>query len=129
MIPSYLKDEGQKHVNSILESYYQGREKPSQTDYQRLREIARTIRALHVIHTKYDANSRTNIFGLMNKWLIEEVFSPTILPYGKGVFYGEKTIDGLVEDMLIGMHLFMREVEKDQENTQQLTKLGKAAAV
>jgi len=117
MIPSYLKDEGPRHVDSVLKLYYQGRETPGQTEYQRLRAIAETIRKLHVMHPKYDGNSRTNIFGLMNKWLIEEGFSPTILPNGKGVFYGVKTLDGLVEDMVIGMHSFMREVKQNKENT------------
>ena len=115
MVPAYRKEEGPRHVNAILESYYQRRERPNQTEYQRLREIARTVRALHVMHPKVDGNGRTNIFGLMNKWLIEEGFCPAILPNGPGVFGGKKTLDGLVEDMLGGMHSFIKEVEQNRK--------------
>lgn len=115
MIPAYREEEGRRHVNTILESYYQGRERPNQNEYQRLREIARTVRALHVMHPKADGNGRTHIFGLMNKWLIEEGFTPAILPNGPEIFGGSKTLDGLVEDMLNGMHLFGKAVGQNRK--------------
>jgi len=114
MIPSYRKSEGPRYVNSILSAYYQGREKSGQTEYDRLTEIARTIRALFIMHPKYDGNGRTIMFGLMNKFLIEEGFSPTILPNANKV---NLTLDGLVEDMLIGMHSFMRAVKENKETS------------
>jgi hypothetical protein len=110
MIPSYRKSEGPEHVDSVLRSYYQGRKRPSQTEYERLTEIARTIRTLFIMHPKSDGNGRTITFGLLNKFLIEEGFSPTILPTAKVC----RTLDGLVEDMVIGMHSFMREVQQNQ---------------
>jgi hypothetical protein len=116
MVPSFLQEDGPRHVNAILHSYYQGREIPNQTEYQRLREIARAVRNLHVLHPKVDGNGRTHIFGLMNKWLIEEGFTPAILPNGPKVFGGLKTLDGLVEDMLKGMHSFIKEVEQNRKN-------------
>lgn len=115
MIPAYREEEGPRHVNTILESYYQGRERPNQKEYQRLREIARTVRALHVMHPKADGNGRTHIFGLMNKWLIEEGFTPAILPNGPEVFGGLKTLDGLVEDMLNGTYLFLKAVKPNRK--------------
>ncbi len=115
MLPAYREEEGPRHVNTILESYYQGRERPNQSEYQRLREIAKTVRTLHVMHPKADGNGRTHIFGLMNKWLIEEGFTPAILPNGPEVFGGLKTLDGLVEDMLDGMHLFVEAVEQNRK--------------
>jgi len=115
MIPAYLEKEVPQHVNTILKSYYEGRDRPNQTEYQRLTEIAKTVRALHVMHPKTDGNGRTNIFGLMNKWLIEEGFTPAILPNGPEVFGGIKTLDGLVEDMLRGMHSFMEETKSNKK--------------
>jgi len=118
MIPSYRKQDGPRHVNSVLTLYYQGREtREDQTEYQRLTAIAETIRRLHVMHPKRDGNGRINMSGLMNKWLIEEGFSPAILPNDPEVFIGLKTLDGLVEDMVSGMHLFMGEVEQNKKNT------------
>jgi hypothetical protein len=112
MVNAYLQDEGPQHVNAILESYYEGRKIPNQTQYQRLKEIARATRALHVLHPKGDGNGRTNIFGFMNKCLIEEGFCPAILPNGPEVFGGMKTLDGLVEDMLVGIHSYIKEVNR-----------------
>jgi hypothetical protein len=115
IMTAYEKKDGPQHVNAILQRYYQGRARPNQTEYQRLTEIARTVRALHVMHPKGDANGRTHIFGLMNKWLIEEGFPPAILPNGPGVFGGLKTLDGLVEDMLDGMHAFENAIEESRK--------------
>ena len=115
IMTAYEKKDGPRHVNAILQRYYQGRARPNQTEYQRLTEIARTVRALHVMHPKGDANGRTHIFGLMNKWLIEEGFPPAILPNGPGVFGGLKTLEGLVEDMLEGMHAFVNAVEESRK--------------
>jgi hypothetical protein len=77
----------------------------------KLRRIVKTIRALHVGHFFGDANGRLNIFLLLNKLLIEEGFSPAILPNNPDVFGGLKTLDGLVQDVLKGMELFKQEVE------------------
>jgi hypothetical protein len=115
IIMAYRKAECPRYVNAILEQYYQGRERLDQNERQRLTEIARTVRALHVMHPKGDGNGRTHIFGLMNKWLIEEGFPPAILPNGPGVFGGLKTLDGLVEDMLEGMHAFVKVVEESKK--------------
>ena len=128
MLPAYLKEEGPKNVNTVLKRYYQDRGEQNQTEYQRLREIARTVRALHIMHPKYDGNGRTHIFGLMNKWLIEEGFCPAILPNGARVFGGIKTLDGLVEDMLVGMHSFIKEVEEDQKRKNRCCIVFKGAA-
>src|SRR5579872_351392 len=107
--PLYSDEEGPQHIDAIFESYYDRKTKPSQTKYERLQEIARVVRNIAVVHQKVDAIGRTTVFGLMNKLLIEEGFCPVILPESQSIFGGRKTIDGLVEAMLIGMHSFIRE--------------------
>jgi len=110
MIPSYRGDEGPDYVTSVLSSYYEGRERPDQTEYDRLREIARTIRTLFIMHPHADGNART-IRTLMNKNLIEEGFPPTILPSAKVLL----PLDELVEEMVSGMRSFMKAVEQNRE--------------
>jgi len=110
--PLYLPHESEGHVDAILNSYYKGKEASNQDKYHRLKEIARTVRNMHVLHPKGDGNGRTNVYGLMNKYLIEEGFCPAILPDGPDVFGGEKTPGGLAKDMLIGMMSFIEEVKK-----------------
>jgi hypothetical protein len=48
----------------------------------------------------------------MNYLLKKEGFCPAILPNGPEVFGGTKTLDGLVEDMLLGMHEFIKVVKQ-----------------
>jgi len=117
LVPLYSLEEGKEHVNAILKSYYQGRKVSNQTEYQRLREIARAIRALNMVHQKFDGIGRTNGYGLLNKWLLEEGFSPTILPNGSTAFGGEQSLDGLVKDMLVGMHEFISQVNQGKQNS------------
>jgi hypothetical protein len=112
LLPLYPPDKGPKHVQAILKSYSDGKKVPNQTPLNRLREIGATARALLLIHQKYDGMGRTNVFTFVNKCLIEEGFCPTILPNGSGVFGGAKTVDGLVEDMVVGMHDFTETVRR-----------------
>jgi len=109
--PLYSKKESPKLVNAILKSYYMGREVPDQTPFDRLREIARHIRAVHTMHPKRDGNGRTNLKGLLNMWLEEEGFSPIISPVKPAAFRGDRTLNGLVEDILTGMHDFIKVVD------------------
>jgi len=71
------------------------------------------------MHPKSDGNGRT-ITALLNKFLQEEGFSPTILP----TMMLCQTLDKQVEDTLIGMHSFIREVEKSKENTRETSHLA-----
>ncbi len=64
---------------------------------------------------KVGGNEQTHTF-LLNKWLVEEGFSSTILPNGLKVFEGAKTIDGIVKDMVEGMHSFKNEVDKSSKS-------------
>ena len=115
MDTNYAASEGKGLVNTILKLYYDGR-KSKETVDAKLRRIVKTIRALHVGHFFGDANGRLNIFLLLNKLLIEEGFSPAILPNNPDVFGGLKTLDGLVQDVLKGMKLFQQEVERSKKN-------------
>lgn len=112
MVPYYESKNAMKIVDTILRSY-QEEVKKAQDDYQRLTAIARVVRNLHMIHPYQDGNGRTNIFGIMNKCLIEQNFCPAILPHGPVVFGGLKQLDGLVLDMLQGMQAFLQEVQQN----------------
>ncbi|HEY4035356.1 MAG TPA: hypothetical protein VGL94_15470 [Ktedonobacteraceae bacterium] len=116
MIPLYSPEEGKEYVNTILKSYKEGRKVPDQTEYQRLREIAKTIHTLNLIHQKFDANGRTNVNGYLYKFLQEEGFSPAILPNGTKDWCGEKMLDGFVEEILLGMHEFIKQVKQSKQN-------------
>jgi len=99
MLPLYSQSEGQKHVNTILKSYYEGRKVAGQNAYQRLGEIADTVDMLTVVHEPFDGNGRF-AFAYLNQLLLEEDFCPTKLPNPQELFGGRKTRDGKVEEIL-----------------------------
>ena len=110
-LPLYSPDEGRKHVQAILKSYSDGKKVPNQTPLDRLRAICETGRALAFLHQKRDATRRTNVYIFINGCLIDEGFCPAIFP-DSGAFGGAKTVDGLVEDTLIGMHDYIEAVDQ-----------------
>lgn len=101
----YAAAEGKPLVNAILKLYYDGKHKKQEAD-DKLKRIVATIRSLHVGHFFGDANGRLHMFVMLNKFLVEEGFSPAILPHGPEVFGGLKTVDGLVDDVIEGMRMF-----------------------
>jgi len=117
-------NEGKEHIQNILELYNQKKEQKERSDYQILKDIAWASRAMHMAHHWRDANGRTNITGFVNEELIAAGFSPTILPHGPEVFGGQKTLNGLVEDMLNGMHSFIKEVDKQSISKLKRTQSG-----
>ncbi len=90
--PLYKVSEGPQIIDTILKSYYDGKERPDQTRDERLGEIARVIRNIAIIHQKCDGNGRCTIYGLMNIFLAEEGFCPAILPEQQNIFGGRKMI-------------------------------------
>ncbi len=81
---------------------------------ERLPAIVRAIRALHVGHFFEDANGRLNILVLLNKFLLEEGFSPVILE-DPAVFGGSMSIRQLVTEVHKGMQNFHQASGKTQE--------------
>lgn len=114
---TYPREQIPHYINTILESYYES-QKTANGRYHIIKNIAKATRTLNVLHPKMDANGRTNVNTFMNKCLIEEGLSPTILPNDPEIFNGEKTLDRLVEDVLIGMHSFIREVNQNSPSVQ-----------
>jgi hypothetical protein len=112
IIPLYSKKECPKLVGAILNSYYKGRKVPDRTELDKIRWITMHICALHMMHPKRDAHGRVHLKWLLNEWLQEEGFSPIIHPGKPHEFRGNKTLDGLVEYILIGMHDFINVANK-----------------
>ncbi|MCE3604317.1 DUF4157 domain-containing protein [Massilia sp. P8910] len=106
----YRRAEGEPLVNAILKLYYDGRSTAEEND-AKLKRIVTAIRSLHIGHFFGDANGRLHMFVMLNKFLVEEGFSPAILPRGPDVFGGLATVDALVADVLEGMRLFHEETQ------------------
>ena len=73
----------------------------------RLRIIVEAIRSLHVGHFFADANGRLNTMTLLNKFLIEEGFSPVIME-STAVFGGAFSVEQLVGQVTRGMRHFSK---------------------
>jgi hypothetical protein len=111
MIPNYPRSDNKALTDAIFQEHYDKQAQGNQTKYERLTEIVKTWRRKQVAHTSVDGNGRSNITIGLNKMLIDEGFCPTILPESPRVFGGAKTLDGLVEDVVVGMHRFIAEVK------------------
>jgi hypothetical protein len=57
-----------------------------------------------------------NVNGYLYKFLQEEGFSPAILPNGTKDWCGEKMLDGFVEEILLGMHEFIKQARQGKQN-------------
>jgi hypothetical protein len=93
-----------KRINDEFNKYYERLEK-AKNPKEKLDAIAKLCRAVEVAHIFTDGNQRTIVFGLLNKLLIENGFSPVILenPF---VFDGYHSADELVQDIEKGMRNF-----------------------
>jgi hypothetical protein len=92
---NYGIDRGPVLTQQILDRYYQEVD-AADTRAGKLRAIVKAIRAIHVTHAFRDANGRLNVQILLNKFLLEQGFDPTILPeQGLGIFGGGFTVDQL----------------------------------
>ncbi|WP_417237454.1 hypothetical protein [Bizionia paragorgiae] len=109
----YTEEEGVNIVKSILNRYYNEIGKANtirikkERENEKLKAIVKVIRALHVTHPFRDANGRLHIQLMLNKFLLEQGFSPTILgDKGLGVFGGAFSVDELKEEVIAGMDKF-----------------------
>jgi Fic/DOC family len=104
MMTHYSNADRDKYLDAVFKSYNDRiQQARTQGRSAQLKEIDRLVQNIHMMHPFNDGNGRTNVYGLMNRCLLEEGFSVAILPDGPGVFGGLKTLDGLVRDMIVGM--------------------------
>jgi hypothetical protein len=110
---------GPQYVDTILTEYNRDLKTAGGDRYDIIRCIAKATNQLHTLHQKQDANGRTNI-AFMNACLIREGLCPAIRSIKYSInLGGYKTIDGMVEEILIGMHSFIREAEQSTLSAQQ----------
>ncbi len=103
---NYGVDEGPVLIQQILDRYYD-EVGAAEGQAGKLRAIVKAIRALHVTHGFRDANGRLNVNIMLNKFLLEQGFDPSIMPeQGLGVFGGAFDIDTLVGMVGEGMGRF-----------------------
>lgn len=93
-------------LNEILSTYYRSM-RSMHSELGKKRVIARTCRALEISHFFNDANQRTVVFLVLNKLLIDEGLTPTIVadPY---VFDGYMSADQLVSEINQGQAFFQQ---------------------
>ena len=104
-------------IQAILDGYYAeigGIHGGSQEarNKRKLGVIVKAVRALHVGHFFQDANGRLNTMTLLNKFLIEEGFTPVIMD-DTGAFGGGFSVAQLIAQIVRGMRAFKESVESD----------------
>jgi hypothetical protein len=103
---NYSLGQGQVITQQLLDRYYREVD-AADTREGKLRAIVKAIRAIHVTHAFRDANGRLNVNILLNKFLLEQGFDPTILPeQGLGIFGGAFSIEQLAEAVSAGSARF-----------------------
>lgn len=117
---NYSAQQGKRHVTSILDRYY-GEVGKAKDDDAKLSAIVRAVRALHITHPFRDANGRLHGQILLNKFLLEQGFSPAILPEpGLGAFGGVFSVPQLVAGVKEGMANFRERAQKPREGKKAL---------
>lgn len=102
----YDEKTGQQIAQQILDRYY-GEIKGAKDKKTKINVIVKAIRALHVAHPFKDANGRLHVQLMLNKFLLEQGLSPTILGHkGLGIFGGAVSIEEITEDVTLGMETF-----------------------
>lgn len=108
---NYGIDRGPVLTQQILDRYYT-EVGAARTEDAKLRAIVKAVRAIHVTHAFRDANGRLNVNILLNKFLLEQGFDPTILPAeGLGIFGGGFSLDQLTDAVRGGSAEFRRRAE------------------
>ncbi|MFG2845878.1 hypothetical protein ACGF12_22310 [Kitasatospora sp. NPDC048296] len=93
------------HVQNALDRYYA--EVGAATDDRgKLLAIAKVTRALQMIQPFTDANSRVNVSVLLQKFLIEQGFRPTVLTNSFELFLGGYTTHEIADHLVEGMARF-----------------------
>ncbi|MEU8718450.1 hypothetical protein AB0C83_41340, partial [Streptomyces sp. NPDC048663] len=96
-------------VQAAMDRYY-GELAVAGSSQDKLLAIARVTRAMQILQTKTDGNSRVNVHTLMQKFLLEQGFRPAILMDSKSLFLGGYTADEIVERLKEGMERFDQHV-------------------
>lgn len=102
----YTANRNSEIATGILNRYY-GEVKSAKTKKQKINAIVKAVRAIHVAHPFKDANGRLHVQLMLNKFLLEQGFSPAILgKKGLGVFGGAFSVDELRGEVEEGMNRF-----------------------
>jgi hypothetical protein len=103
---NYSLNQGPVITQKVFDRYYREVSK-ARTRKEKLHAIVKAVRAVHVTHVFRDANGRLNVNILLNKFLLEQGFDPTVLPAeGLGMFGGGFGIDALVDAVEKGSKVF-----------------------
>ncbi|MER6181915.1 hypothetical protein [Streptomyces sp. NPDC001652] len=97
---NYRKNEAPGLVDSVFEEHYARVAAPDADDTAKLASIARTIRALHVIHPFEDGNLRSNVQILLPKLLLEQGYRPIVPNDMYGLFQGGRSVDEMVGSLI-----------------------------
>ncbi|MFD8781858.1 toxin glutamine deamidase domain-containing protein [Kitasatospora sp. NPDC059599] len=116
---SYVHGEAPGHVQAVLDRYY-GEVAAATDDRSKLLAIAEVTRALQIIQPFSDANSRVNVSVLMQKFLLEQGFRPSVLTNSFELFLGGYSTHEIADHLVEGMQRFDQYVAGglgDQFNT------------
>ena len=102
IVAKYIKD---IQPNYTKKRYEEDLQAAGEDETKKLEAIARFCRALEVLHAFPDGNQRTIAFIFLNKLLLMNGFSPTILP-NPYCFDGGYMVSEIVMDIKRGMDIF-----------------------
>ncbi|MEK8171914.1 hypothetical protein NKH77_28820 [Streptomyces sp. M19] len=105
----YGPGEARAAVQAALDRYY-GEVSVAVGPEEKLRAIARVTRALQILQPFTDANSRVNVHVLMQKFLLEQGFRPSVLLDSYSLFLGGFTVGEIAERIKAGMVRFDQHV-------------------
>ncbi|MFI9005897.1 hypothetical protein ACIGNX_01530 [Actinosynnema sp. NPDC053489] len=104
IMTNYTAGEAPALIDTVLDTYYRDTA-DARTDHERLRAIARVVRASHIIHAFQDGNRRLNVHLLLPRLLLEQGFQPVVLPEMAELFQGGFSLDQIATALHRGQDL------------------------
>ncbi|MEV4879658.1 hypothetical protein AB0K72_26725 [Streptomyces cyaneofuscatus] len=97
---NYRKGAAPGLVDTLFQQHYARVGRPDADDAAKLASIARTIRALHVVHPFQDGNLRSNVQVLLPKLLLEQGFRPVVPDNMYSLFQGGHSVRQMVDSLV-----------------------------
>ncbi|MDX5574144.1 hypothetical protein PV779_30845, partial [Streptomyces sp. ID01-9D] len=97
---NYRKGAAPGLVDTLFQQHYARVGRPDADDAAKLASIARTIRALHVVHPFQDGNLRSNVQVLLPKLLLEQGFRPVVPDNMYSLFQGGHSVPQMVDSLV-----------------------------
>ncbi|MFJ9311135.1 hypothetical protein [Streptomyces cyaneofuscatus] len=97
---NYRKGAAPGLVDTLFQQHYARVGRPDADDAAKLASIARTIRALHVVHPFQDGNLRSNVQVLLPKLLLEQGFRPVVPDNMYSLFQGGHSVQQMVDSLV-----------------------------